>query len=257
MRQVKFSLALAALAVFSSALADDVPRDGQWRGDGGAALSISSGNSNSRSLNLNGNAARLTATDKLALYGQILEGRSEANGVTTTSANQWSAGGRYDSNFSPETFGFGGLDLSHDQLKQLSLRSVLSVGLGYHVIKTADNQFDVFGGAAYRNDQYSGAGVIINNAVETSFSTPQLMLGEESHHKLTESTTFQQKLAISPNLNNDKGSLVTFNSSLMVAMSKTLSLNVTLQDRYDSLSEPPLKKNDILFFTGVNMKFGG
>jgi len=250
-------LLLAAIANSSIALADEAKLDGQWRGNGGAALSISAGNTNSKSLNLTADAARLTPDDKLSIYGQILGSRSESNGVTSTTSNQWMAGTRYDHDISVKIFGFGGLDFSHDQIKFLALRSVISGGLGYHVIKMTDNQWDIYGGLAYRTDKYNNPGVMIYNELKTSFSTTELLLGEESNHKLTESTSFKQKLVVSPNLGSNKGILATFDAGLLVALNKTLSLSMTLQDRFNSLAHAPVKKNDILFLTGINVKFGG
>ena len=124
------------------------------------------------------------------------------------------------------------------------------------MIKTPENQWDVFGGVAYRIDKYNGLGVSINNEVVTKLNATELLLGEESAHKLTESTSFKQKFVVSPNLSSSKGVRATFDTGLLVALNKTMSLNVTLQDRYDSLSQSPVKKNDILFFTGINVKFG-
>lgn len=166
-------------------------------------------------------------------------------------------GTRYDHTIAGELFGFGGLDFSHDQIKKLSLRSVASAGLGYHVVKTTDHQWDIFGGLSYRKDKYKEPGVLINNELKTSLNATELMLGEESNHKLTESTSFKQKLAIYPNLSSSKGTRATFDAGLLVALNKTMSLSITVQDRYDSLAQAPIKKNDILFFTGINVKFGG
>ncbi|MES1981113.1 MAG: DUF481 domain-containing protein, partial [Pseudomonadota bacterium] len=135
-------LMLASMVMCGNAMAEDVQLDGHWRGSGGAALS---GNTRSQSLSLNADAARATADDKLSLYGQILGSRATANGVTTTSANQWKAGTRYDRNISSDVFSFAGLDFNHDQIQQLSLRSVVSGGLGYHLIKTPANKWDIFG----------------------------------------------------------------------------------------------------------------
>ncbi len=250
-------LLLTTMAACGSAMAADTKADGLWRGSAGAAFTNSSGNTKSSSLNLTTDAARKTADDKLSLYAQALGSRSESNGVTNTTANQWLAGTRYDRNITTETFGFGGLDFSHDQIKNLSLRSVVSAGLGYHVINTDDNQWDVFGGVAYRVDKYSGLGVSINNVMETEFDATELLLGEESTHKLTESTSFKQKLVVSPNMSSSKGVRATFDAGLLVALNKTMSLSVSLQNRYDSLSQAPVKKNDLLFFTGINVKFGG
>ncbi len=257
MKKISTSMLLmASLASTTYAFADDVPLDGQWRGDGGAALSESSGNTNSSSLILTAASTRQTADDKLSIHGQMLESRAQSNGVTNTTANQWLAGTRYDDNISTSMFGFGGLDFNHDAIKDLSLRSVISTGLGYHFVKTADAYWDVYGGADYRVDQYGGVGVSVNNQIVTRFNATELMLGEESSNKLSDSTSFKQSLVLNPNLSVGGAVRATFQAGLSVAMSKTLSLNVTLQDRYDSLTESPLKKNDILFFTGINVKFG-
>ncbi len=249
-------LLLAAMEICGNALADDAKKDGKWRGSGGAAVSISSGNSRSRSINLTADAARMTSDDKLTLYGQILNSSAESNGINTTTANLWIAGTRYDRNISEHTFGFGGLDFNHDQLKLLSLRSVVLGGLGYHLIKTNENQFDILGGVTYRADQYSGSGILVDNQMVTSLDAVELLLGEESTHKFSETVNFKQSLMIYPNLSSS-GNRATFNTGLFVSLNKTLSLSVTLQDRYDSLAPAPIKKNDIIFFTGINVKFGG
>jgi len=251
---------VAILASCSNAWAEDAGPDGVWRGNGGAALSYASGNTRSSSLALTADAARQTTSDKLSLYGQALGSRAESttNGVTATNttANQWKLGTRYDHNVTDTTFGFGGLDFSHDQLQLLSLRSVVSAGVGYHVIKTPETQWDLLGGASYRSDQYATPGVLINNQPRTSLNAVELLLGEESTSKLSPSTSFKQRLIVSPNMSKDRGVLTTFDASLMVAMSETLSLKVSLQDRYNSLSQAPIKKNDLLFFTGINVKIG-
>lgn len=256
--RIAASLLLAAAGM--AAWAEEPKLDGEWRGNGSAALSYSSGNTRSSSLAFAADAASQTTYDKLSLYAQALGSRAEStsNGITSTNttANQWRAGTRYDRNITDVSFGFGGLDLSHDQIKLLSLRSVVSGGLGYHAIKTAEMQWDIFGGLSYRIDQYSNPGVTIDNQLKTRFNATALLLGEESTHKLSESTSFKQRLTVSPSVSSPKGNLATFDASLMVAMSKTLSLKVSVQDTYNSQSQAPVKKNDLLFLTGINVKFG-
>ena len=238
-----------------NALAAEEKLDGKWRGSGGAAISISSGNTNNRTFNLTADAVRATQHDKLTLYAQLLGSRSESNGVTSTSANQWTAGTRYNHDISETLFGYGGLDFSRDQIKQISLRSEISGGLGYHLIKTSDDQWDIFGGLNYRADQYSGAGVSINNSLRTKFDTVGAVLGEESKHKLTEATSVKQRFTVNPDLGSSKGFRATFDAGLQTSLNKTLSLTVNMQVRHDSLAEAPIKKNDIMIFTGLNVKF--
>jgi putative salt-induced outer membrane protein len=133
---------------------------------------------------------------------------------------------------------------------------MVSSGLGYHMIKTPDSQWNLLGGMSYRSDKYSGPGVLINNQTRVGFDTAELLLSEDSANKLSGSANFNQRLSIRPNISGESGFLVTFDSTLMVMINKTLSLRVSFQDNFNSLSQAPIQKNDTLFFTGINVKFG-
>jgi putative salt-induced outer membrane protein YdiY len=254
---IPINLMIASATLYSpGAMADEPPRDGLWHANGGLAITLSAGNTRSQSLNLNANANRRTARDKWSLYAQALGSRAESNGLTSTTANQWSGGARYDHNISKNLFGYTGLDFGRDMIKLLRLRSLASVGLGTHLVNTDDTQWDIFGGASYRSEEYIDPGVMVRNQLRTKLNSAETMVGEESTNTLTPSTTFMQRFTASYGLNRDGGYRATFDTSLSVAINQTLSLKVSLQDRYDSLAEEPIKPNDLLFFTGVNVKFG-
>lgn len=254
-------LLLVTMSSSSCVWGDDAKFDGKWQGNGGAAFSDSYGNTESASLTLTADATRQTAEDKLSLSAQYVGSRAKStiNGVasTSTTANQWFARSRYDHDIDETTFGFGGLEFSHDQIQLLALRSVVSSGLGYHMIRRSEAQLDLLGGVSYRSDQYSDPGVTIDNRLKTGFDTAELLFGEESSNKFSETTSFKQRLTYRPNVDRSKGYLAIFDSSLMVTINKTLSLRVSFQDRFNSLVQSPIKKNDALFFTGLNVKFGG
>jgi putative salt-induced outer membrane protein len=248
-------LLLTTLASSGNTFSADAAPDGRWRGNGGAAASLSSGNTRSDNMNLTVDTASETTHDKLSLTGQILREHTEVNGVKSRATNQWRLGTRYDYNLSAATFEFGGLDLSSDELQSLTMRHVISAGLGIHLTKTPDSQLDVFGGISHRADRYSNIGVTIANKLETKFSTAEAMFGEESLHKLTENTTLKQRLSVNRNLGSE-GYRAAFDASLLVAINTTISLTVSVQDRFNSIAETPVQKNDFTLFTGVNVKFG-
>ncbi len=259
-KEVTPLLFLASMACCISAWADDVKPDGKWRGNGGAALSEATGNTQSSSLTITADTTRRTAEDKLSLSAQYVgsRARSTYNGVTSTSttANQGFARSQYDHNITETKFGFGGLVFSRDQIQLLSLRSMISGGFGYHMIKTPDSQWNLLGGISYRSDKYSDPGVLINNQIRSGFDTTELLFSEDSTNKLSDSANFNQRLSIRPNISGESGFLVTFDSTLMVMINKTLSLRVSFQDNFNSMSQAPILKNDTLFFTGINVKFG-
>ena len=153
------TLPLLLAALCGTAMAQTKP-DGQWRGGGGAALSMTSGNSTSSSLALSADATRATAADKFSLGAAINRAGNTTGGVKQTTADKWGGFGQYDLNLSKQTFVFGRLGLESDQTTKLRLRNELAAGLGYKLVDTEQTSFDVFGGLGYTTDHYSVARTI-------------------------------------------------------------------------------------------------
>lgn len=252
MKTITTRVSIAACVALATGLAHGqttLKMDGQWRGSVGAGASVSSGNSKSTSVNINGEMVRLTQDDKARVYLTSLYGKN--NGVE--SANLIRGGGRYDYNLTPQVFGFGGIDLERDKIANLKLRVAPGAGLGYHLIKTDNTTFDVFGGVGYVRDSFYRP-VLVGGAVRENYGRAELLLGEESNHKLTDSTTFRQRLVVYPNLKDHGEYRGVFDAGLAVAMSSKLSLTLGLVSRYNSDPGPGIKKTDTLFVTGIAAK---
>jgi putative salt-induced outer membrane protein len=82
----------------------------------------------------------------------------------------------------------------------------------------------------------------------------ELMFGEESAHKLSDSTTFKQRLAIFPSTDTDFGYRAQFDAGLAVAMSSAWSINVNATARYAN-KVYVVKKTETLLTVGVGYKF--
>lgn len=254
--RVSTRMASAALAVAASTTSfaqapAPIATDGQWRGVGGLAVSVTSGNSSTRAVLLNADAYRATAADKITVGALVNYGR--ANSVDTS--KKWLGFGQYDWNLTPRMFAFGRLGLEGDALVELDRRMQVAGGVGYKVIQTPNTTFTAYGGMAYTADKY-GALQFIDGRNDTSFKRTSLYLAEESTHKLSDTTSFKQRLDLYPGLTGDKAFLARWNAGLAVAMSSTLSMNVGVLNSYNS--KPPLgaKKNDLAVFTGINVKLG-
>lgn len=229
---------------------------GRWEGDFSAALSLAEGSTKSLTVQLGLDASYERPDDKLSVSGQYLESRarSENHGVLTTSltALQWRLGGRYDNNFTPRDFGFVGLDFSHDEVRQLLLRSEPSVGLGRHLWKERDDQWDVYAGLSYREDLYYEP-VEVDGQLRTRYETLDTLFGQESSHQLTQQVRFKQKFVLYPGLLSTRSTRALFDAGLLVDINKSLSLSVKLQARYDGGA--PSEKLDLLLLTGLSVKF--
>ncbi|MCZ8251657.1 MAG: DUF481 domain-containing protein [Hylemonella sp.] len=233
---------------------------GRWAGDFGAGLTLSSGNTDGQAFNLTLDTTYTRTEDKLSLFGNFLESRArtETDGVVTTSvtARRWRAGTRYDRDITEREFGFVGLEFSHDRVRDLDLRTLVSTGLGRHVYKDAELTWDVYAGLSWREDYYRGEGVEIDGALRKHYTTTETLFGQESAHQFAGSTRFTQKLVIYPGLLKGQGVRATFDAGLLVDINETLSLSVKLQSRYDSQSPPPAEKYDLSLITGLSVKIG-
>lgn len=241
------ALAAAVAGVHAQAT---VKPDGQMRSAIGIGASLSSGNTKTSNLSLVGEAVRATDGDKTTLYGNL----QYAKNAGATTADQLRLGGRYDRNFGPVWFGFSGLDVERNKFANLKLRSQLSGGLGYHAVRTPTTTWDLFGGLGLTTDKYVAA-TLIDAATRTSYSYVSLLLAEESTHKLSETTSAKQRLAIFPNLKNGGEFRATFDAGLAVAMSKGMNLNVGYSLVHNSEPGPGRKRTDSLLTTGVSIKF--
>ena len=249
----------ALFGLTSSAIADlaPPPKDGLWRGIAGAALSATSGNTKTSSVLINADAVRATDQDKFALGATVNHARgTDEAGERTTTADKASAFGQYDRDFAPRWFGFGRLSFDRDALIDLSSRTTLSGGVGFRVIDDATNSFTLLGGIGHTTERYSSTQTITNET-GTRFHRLSAFLAEESAHRLTESTSFKQRLESNPALDGSGAVLWKFNANLDVAINSSLSLSVGVIDTYNT--EPPegAVKNDVTLFTGINVKFGG
>jgi len=246
---VAFALSSALLASSAAHAQATVKPDGQWRYAVGAAASISSGNSDAKALSLNADGVRATAHDKWSLYAKALYGENAGD----TTANMLGLGGRYDRDLTGRWFGFGTADFLRDRPANLSHRLSAGAGAGYHVIVSEPVRWDVFAGLGYAQDSYIDP-VVVADRLRDSYGRAELLLGEESTHKLTDTTSFKQRFVIYPNLSDTGEFRSTFDAGLAVAINKTMSLTVTLGHRYNSDPGNGLDKSDVLLMTGISVK---
>lgn len=243
-------LSLAAFALVGTATAQPaIKADGRWRATIGAAASFSSGNNDSSSISLNADAVRATASDKLTAYLRSLYGRTEGK----TTAELFGLGGRYNFNLSARSYAFGQGDFLRDKPANLEVRLSGAGGVGYKLVETDAHKFDVFAGLGYTRDRYFSP-KLVAGSVRSRYGYAEALLGEESNHRLTETTTFKQKLVFYPNLSETGEYRAAFDAGVAVAINRTMSLTAGFNYRYNSDPGVGVKKGDALFLTGLTVK---
>lgn len=219
---------------------------GAWGGFIDSGLSLSRGNSDTTNFTLGSTAVRATEVSKTSLFATSLYARNSIAGVSTTTASAINAGARYDRNITSRTFAFVFTNFDHDRFQQLDLRNVLGGGLGFHAIKTPKTTLDLSGGATFNQEYFS----------TFTRRSAELVAGEALDHKLNGVVTLHERLDFYPNLTDMGEYRMVFDSAVITKLSKFLSWQLDLSDRYQSNPLFGLKKNDMLLTTGVRVTFG-
>lgn len=228
--------------------AQTVPKpDGAWRGSLGANISAASGNNESINAGLSADAVRQRDDDKLVGFVQGLYGRRETDGVSELTASRIRGGTRYDRDVSDRIYGFVGYDVEKNKLNDLKWRHSPSVGAGLHLRKTETFTFDVFAGYSHNREE-------LDSGPTRSFD--EGLIGEETTHKFSESSSFRQRLTLFPNLSESGEYRLVFDAGLLTALVERWNLTVNLAARYQS--NPPLgvQNSDTLLFTGLQYSWG-
>lgn len=246
----------AALAVFTFAAAGGafaqatVKEDGQWRAALGAAYTASGGNTRSTTLSGTADAVRATAGDKTSLYASALYGSSQGS----KTADQWRLGAKQDWNLTSQLYVFGLAEGERDDIAALQSRATLGGGAGWRFFNTDALKFEVFGGAAYVADRFTEPR-LIDGAVRSSYRHATLLAGEESVHKLGQSTTARQRLVVYPDLGNRGEYRATWDGGIAVPATQAMNLTAGLSVKHNSDPGSGVKRTDTLFTTGITIKF--
>ena len=245
MPRLTLALGAVALTLASQATqAQDTP-DGKWHGGLSVSGAMASGNSSSRTLAANADASVATAEDKLSLFGIANYGRNKVEGVDTTTADLLRLGGRYDFNLGPQWFSFGGADGETNKAGGVRDRYSLNGGVGYHLVKDDATNWDIFSGLGYTATRLTDG---------SSANGAQVLFGEESSHKVSETTTLKQRLVYYPG-GGDLGHRATFDAGLATQIIAGWTLNAGLASRYTSRVPVGTKKTDNLLTVGFGYKF--
>lgn len=234
-----------------------------WSGFIDTGLALTRGNSQTASYTLNGVAIRETPRDKLTISGGYVYGSDASTPPSRTTANALTTAIRGDLNLTPRWFVFAVAGFQTNQLQHLDLRQIYGGGLGYHVIKTDRNLFDVFGGFNYDRDEF-GAYTLVNTTPPPPLipvaaftqNSAEALVGEEFDSKFSKRSTFSERFVVFPNLSHGGEYRFQFNSALATQLKGWLSWQFSFTDSYISYPPPGLKGNDLVLSTGLRVVWG-
>ena len=205
-----------------------------------------SGNARTLTFTTGINAARLTRTDKTSVYFNAIKASALVNGKNSDTAQAIRGGLGYDHNVSPRLFANIFNDWEYDRFQNLDLRFVLGGGVGFHAAKTERSKLDILAGFDYNHSKF-GTPLTRNSG--------EFFWGDEYALKLSSATSLVQSYRMFNDLTYRGTYRVNFDVGASTRISKWLTWNVSLSDRYLNHPAPGRKTNDFLYTTGIGITF--
>lgn len=246
----KFLAIVGLSCAFVSGVQAQTLQDNLWHGGIAIGGSYASSNTSSQTFNVNAIATKATIEDKLGLYTLINYGSNKVNDKTTNTAQLFRLGGRYDYNLSESSFFFGGSEFETNKNQNIDTRFAVNAGAGYKAIKTDATSFDLFTGFGYSNTRF---GVTIPPSISSKKGV-EFLLGEESTHKLSPTSSIKQRWVVYPG-SADIGTRSTLDINLATVVAKGWTLNAGATMNYTSKPSNNLKKTNSLVTFGFGYKY--
>jgi putative salt-induced outer membrane protein YdiY len=217
-----------------------------WTGTGTLGFAGTAGNARTLTFTTGVNASRVTKTDKTTLYFNAVKASAFANGRNSDTAQAVRGGISYGHDVNPRLFLSVFNDYEYDRFQNLDLRFVLGGGAGFHAVKTDKSVLDLLGGFDFNHSKFNTP--LTRNAGE-------IFGGDDYSFKVNTSTALVQSFRIFDNLQDTGIYRVNFDIGISTKLSRWLTWNVSLSDRYLSRPAPGRKTNDLLYTTGLGITF--
>jgi putative salt-induced outer membrane protein YdiY len=212
-----------------------------WESSISAGLSLTKGNSDTLLTTAAFKTRKKTAENEFAFGadGSYGENNSVENNETLHGV------GQYNHLFSDRFYGFLNIEGLHDGIADLEYRFTISPGAGYYLLKQTNTTLAV----------EAGPGLIVQDlgGVDDTYAT--LRLAERFEHKLDNGARIWEKVEFLPQANKLQNFLVNAEVGAEASLTKTFSIQVTLQDNFINQPAPGRKDNDVKIISGLVYKF--
>jgi hypothetical protein len=162
---------------------------------------------------------------------------------TVAKTNIFHADAEHDKYFTARVYGLVGLSFDHNYAQGLNLQQIYGAGLGWTVVQTPVQEFDVKADVHYERQNFQPP-TLSTNLVGSSFT-------ELYRRNLPAKIIFTESGTFIPAWNDFSAYSAIFAAGLQLPTYKRFSLNINVLDNY--LNQPAVgyKSNSLQFVTGV------
>jgi hypothetical protein len=221
-----------------------------WTVTGSLNLAGAKGNAQTFTLTTPVNFSRISNTSRTTAYFNLIRSRATVDGVSAQTANAVRGGWAFSRNLTRKILANAFNDYEYDKFQSLDLRVVLGGGLGYQAWTAENGRLVLVAGGAWNREKFSpvDAAAFVRNSAEAYW-------GNDFNYKLNARTSLVQNFRMFNNLSETGEYRVNFDISSVTQLTRWLTWNIALSDRY--LSNPVIgrRNNDLLYSTGIGFSF--
>ena len=222
-----------------------------WAGT--VSLGWAGARGNAKALTFTGglNAERVTGADKTTATFKMIRAAAVVDGISATTAQAVRGGWGYNRNIAARFVWNSFNDYEYDRFQNLDLRFVLGGGLGYVAWKHERGRLDLQAGGAYDRESFSASetqGAFMRDSGET-------YVGNEFTLKLSAVTSMYQNSRFFSNLTRAGEYRFNGDFGADTKLTRWLTWNISISDRYLSNPVPGRKNHDFLYTTGIGVAF--
>jgi putative salt-induced outer membrane protein YdiY len=217
-----------------------------WVGAGSVGFAGTQGNAETQTITASVTAARITRTDKTSINFSAIRASAFASGRSSQTAQAVRGGWGYARNLRPTVFLNTFNDYEYDRFQNLDLRFVVGGGAGYNAIRRERTKLELLGGAAYNRESFNTG--LIRNSAEGYW-------GNNFSYRMNSLTTLTQSFRMFNNFSDFGAYRMNFDIGATTKLTKWLTWNLALSDRFLSNPVPGRMKNDFLYTTGLGFSF--
>jgi putative salt-induced outer membrane protein YdiY len=248
MKLVKYQSFVATLIlcfVVGLCAQENEKEENKWGGDAAVGLALARGNTETTNLSLTFSAKGpisgvVDSTNKAYFLFSKEKDVTNAESLGLDSRIHWKHSERF--------FSYYGIQGFRDRFKNYSYRILPGLGVGYVVLTLANLQLSATAGLTQIFTKYYDS--------EETDNFTGINLGNAFRWNFSSSAEISQALSLNINKSELGHIFLQFEISLASALTKGLSVKLTLMDKYDSKPVGEgIKKNDISFIAGLSAKF--
>jgi hypothetical protein len=157
---------------------------------------------------------------------------------------------RLDRFLGPETFVYSLAVLEHDARRRLNFRTNLGGGLGWKLVKSADQEISLLGGVTMVTERFNAS------ATNEPFQrTGEGLLGFDLRQKLDRGVTLSTRMSITPNIIDVGRYRIAFESGARLPLVSRYVWSVNIFNRFDSRPPVQAERNDYGAISSLGITF--